>query len=295
MSEMSVHISIYQKGFFKKKLSLKDILMDEMKYGISDRNFILTEGEKSEKEMIIFHPQHIARGMNVIWNEDETQEIQLHLLLSTTNEEIEDLYRLVTHLCHLWKTESFQQDGEFFTLNDIPVLMEKMKAYNYETLQSFLRDYETGTFFCAKWPIHFISEQVQNWIESPTLQNFARYLHTNQSQDLYYANARLYNTNDGKVTAAYTITATVDTIFPMKPTVPFAYINLQTGEETKVDEWKVGLVSLDKDDLIGMVDFQDFLNEIYRDVVHEFDSQYIYFDGLSKDRLFEISRKYSLK
>ena len=266
--------------------------MDEMCYGTFDQNYILMEGEKSETEMTIFHPQHIARGISVVWNEHETQEIQLHMLLSTTNEEIEDFYRLISHLCHLWKTKTFEQDGEMFTLDDIDSLMERTKAYNYEALQSFLNDYDEGTFFCARWPIHFVSEQVQKWVDSSTLQNFAHDLHEHQSKDLYYANARLYNTNDDKIMGVYSVTASVDTIFPITPIVPFAYINLQTGEETCVDEWKVGLVSFDDDQLVGIIDFKDFLNEVYHDEVHEFDSQHIYFDGLSEERIHELFNKY---
>jgi len=292
---VSVKISIQQKGILKRTLSLQDILMDTFHYGRYDANYIFLEGEMGEGEMTIYHPEHIARGISVIWNEHEKKEISLHMLLPTTPQEIDDLYKLVKHLCHLWKTSSFIQDDQVFTLDNIEYLKNDLLTTSYQSLCDFLKQHESGNFFCAMWPIDFESEKVQHWITDSTLKNFANDLHRLQNMDLYYANARLYRVHhEGQqeaIMGVYTVTATVDTIFPMQPKAPFSCVNFETGESMQVDFYRVALVSLNKKEMLGLISFDDFMNELYKKEVHEFDSEHIYFDGISEE---EIQRLYDL-
>lgn len=290
---MSVDITIHQKGILKKKLILQDILMGEFAYGRYDANYVLIPDERNETEMTIYHPDHIARGISVIWNEKETSQISLHMLLPTTNEEIDDLYRLIEHLCHLWKCKTFMQDGEEKPLSEIDELKSKIKDFNYATLQRFLTDHENGNFFCAMWPYFFHSQDVQYWLDEKSLAAFARDLHENQRKDLYYANARMYQMNDESILGVYTVTATVDTVFPLKPMTPFSCIDFQTGESLEADHYVVALVSIEKDEMLGDIPFEAFINELSHHELHEFDSEHIFFDGLSEMEIESIYQKYN--
>lgn len=289
---MSVDITIVQKGLFKKKMALQDILMNEFAYGRYDDNYVLIPDERNETEMILYHPDHIARGISVIWNENETSQIGLHMLLPTTNEEIDDLYRLIEHLCRLWKCKTFMQDGEEKQLSEIDELKSKIKDFNYATLQRFLTDHENGNFFCAMWPYFFHSQDVRHWLDEKSLAAFAKDLHENQRKDLYYANARMYQMKDESILGVYTVTATVDTVLPLKPMTPFSCINFQTGESITANQYVVALVSIEKDEMLGDIPFDAFMTELSHHELYEFDGEHIYFEGLSETEIQSIYLKY---
>ena len=289
---MSVDIVIKQKGFFKKKLSLKDILMDCFAYGSYDDNYILKPNERAENEVILYHPDHIARGISVVWNEAETNQIGLHMLLPTTCEEIDDFYMLIEHLCHLWKTDSFEQDGEVHSIKEIENIKSGLKDFNYDTMKSFLTEHEDGNFFCAMWPYYFNSKDVMNWLDDHELSNFSKDIHNNQVIDLYYCAQRYYRMNDESILGVYTITATVDTVFPTKPLTPFSCVNFQTGESITANQNIVAFYSLEKEDILGDVPFDDFISEISKKELHEFDTLHFYFDGLTEEEIEQINQKY---
>lgn len=290
---MSVDITIYQQGLFKKKLKMKDILMDQFAYGRYDQNYVLIPDERNDNELTIYHPDHIARGISVIWNENEASQIGLHMLLPTTSEEIDDLYLLIEHLCKLWKTTTFIQDGEEKSLNEINELKSYIKDFSYASLQSFLNDHDNGNFFCTMWPYYFRSQDVQHWLTDKTLTNFANDLHQNQIKDLYYANAHMYKTQDDSILGVYTVTATVDTIFPLKPMIPMSCINFQTGESIEADHYIVALVSLEKEKMLGDISFDEFMKELSHHELHEFDSEHIFIEGLSEEEIETIYQKYN--
>lgn len=290
---MSIDITIHQKGLFKRKLTLQDILMGKFAYGRYDQNYVLIPNEKNENELTIYHPDHIARGISVIWNENETSQIGLHMLLPTTFEEIDDFYQLVEHLCHLWKTKTFIQDGEEKIVNEMNDLKSEIKDFSYHTLEQFLTEHENGNFFCAMWPYYFLSQDVQHWLSDSSLTAFSKDLHENQQKDLYYANARMYQMKDGGILGVYTVTATVDTIFPLKPMIPMSCINFQTGESITADQYVVALVSIEKDKMLGDIPFDDFVNELSHRELHEFDSEHIFFEGMSEGEIQRIYQKYN--
>lgn len=290
---MSVDITIHPKGLLKKNITLQQVLMNKFRYGVYDSNYILEEGKQGENEVILYHPEHIARGISVVWKDNK--DIELSILLPTTNEEIDDLYTLITYLCQLCHTKEFIQDDVVKSLRDIESIQQGIKEFNYDTLNQFLNEHQTGLFFCAMWPMHFRSSEVKYWLEDPNLSSFSKELHQFQAKDLYYANAICYQMkhNDGtqSIMGVYVVTATVDTIFPLKPMVPFSCTNLQTGEQIQVDNYVVSLASVKQDKILGEVSFDDFMKELMKKEVHEFDDTHIYFDGLSEE---DIQRIYDL-
>lgn len=292
---MSVDVTIRQKGLFKRKLTIQDILMEKFAYGRYDQNYVLIPDERIENEFTIYHPDHIARGISVIWNEDETLEIGLHMLLPTTHEEIDDFYQLVQHLCHLWKTQTFIQDGEEINVSTIYELKSEIKDFSYHTLEQFLTKHKNGHFFCAMWPYYFHYQDVQHWLDDKSLTAFSKDLHENQLKDLYYANARMYQVKDKGILGVYTVTATVDTVFPLKPMIPMSCVDFQTGESIEADQYVVVFVSIEKNQMLGDIPFDCFMKELSHRELHEFDSEHIFFEGFSEEEIEKIYQKYNHK
>ncbi|MEG0275979.1 MAG: DUF4299 family protein [Coprobacillus sp.] len=292
---MSLDIKIKQKGLFKKKLTLSDILMNQFQYGRYDNNYVLIPNEKLDSELTLFHPEHIARGISVIWNENETKEIGLNMLYPTTNKEIDDLYQLVRYYCQCYKTDVFEQDGVQLHLSDIDKEKEKIKKFNLETYHGFLNEHDTGCFFCAMWPYFYDEQTKEKWLNDLTLETFETDLHQQQSLDLYYTNPRFYSVDkDGKkqVMGVYTITSTVESVFPLVPKTPLCYQDFTSKDEVKADFYAVALFSLESEEMLITISFDDFMKELNKRELHEFDGEHIYFDGFSEEELYEISEKY---
>lgn len=290
---MSVVVTIHQNKLFKKKITLEQLLRNKLRYGKFNDNYVLEDGQKDENNAILYHPQHIARGIDVFFKDNK--DIELSMLIPTTNEEIDDFYDLVFYLCKICHTKTFVQDEVERYVDEIEKNKQNIKEFNYDSLCRFLHDNETGMLMCAMWPLYFKSSEVMHWLDDQTLSTFSKELHQFQIKDLYYANALCYKVNneDGSqsIIGIYVVTATVDTIFPLEPQVPLSCMNLQTGKQINVDNYRVALCSNEQNKILGEISFEDFMNELMRKEVHEFDNRHIYFDGLSEE---EVSRIYQL-
>lgn len=283
---MSVVVTIDQQG---NKITLPQLLMNKFRYGRFNNNFILEDGERNEDEVILYHPQHIARGIDVFFKDNE---IELSILIPTTNEEIDDFYELVFYLCQLCQTKTFIQDDVERYAGEIEINKQNIKKFNYNVLDKLLHEDDVNMLMCAMWPMYFQSSEVLYWLKDKTLSVFSKELHEFQSKDLYYANALCYESNNEKneksIVGIYVVSATVDTILPLEPEVPLSHRNLQTGKQLDIDHYEVALCSAAQDKIIGNILYEDFMKELMKKEVHEFDAKHIYFDGLSEEEILQI-------
>ena len=142
------------------------------------------------------------------------------------------------------------------------------------------------------WPYYFNSKDVMNWLDDHELSHFSKDIHNNQVTDLYYCSPHYYQMNDNQILGVYTITATVDTVFPTEPLTPFSCVNFQTCESIEADENIVAFYSLEKEEILGDIPFEDFMNEISKKELHEFDAMHFYFDGLSEEEIDNLNQKF---
>lgn len=288
---MALEIKITQKGILKKELELKDITGGTLRYGVLDYAWRLQEDTLDGEARVFYDPKHIGRGVEVSWSEDLKEELNLSLPLPATFYDLDMVYGIVERVCKKWGTDSFLQDGVSCEVGDIPKLCEKQKEWMPAFLASNKEKNSAGygveILPCVMWPIECDTRMLAEFGETKDMEGFALYLHKHQALDLFYAAPRFYEVGDTKkYLASYVITATCDSIIPMKPEVPFYARSLECNQ------FIVILVSIEKQEAVGRISYEDFMKAIEIEKLEKFDEGHVIMPELSEERILEIVNQY---
>ncbi len=282
---MSVDITIRQKGLLKKTLPLTVILGEKLQYGAFD-GVALEVGKLAENEFVAFHPEHIARGISVVWNEKEKNEVSLRLLNFTSDAEINDLYQMVGRIASHWNC-TIEVDGNAVTAEEFQAGQQDMIDFNRRVAKEFLTRSITAkenedanyTIFCAMWPLVIGPEEAQRFLND--FESFAVWLHDKQKLDAYYANPHFYKTETG-IIGMYALTEDTRSIFPVKPYVPLGINNPETGKMLECNNYVVMLYSLTENAVIGQIPvYEKFLDALPSQKVSRYDGNNILIEGLT--------------
>lgn len=245
---MSVEVRIEPKGFFKKKLTFKDILPEGMAYGIMDENYRLIPNEKGENT-VIYDPKRIARGIEVRF---ENEAAVLHMNLPTTPEEIQQFYEMTRRVCGLCRAKVFEREGMKTELSEIPQWIEQDIKTSIGALEDIFSKVEDKyfTIFGVMNPICIGRKEGE--IISNDLQAFGDYLAEKQSIDAYYAAPHVYRHKEREILfGCYAIGEEIVSIVPLEPEIILNQIE-------EVEEWYVLL----GDGENNLVRYEDFINAV---------------------------------
>ena len=250
---MSVTVKIKPKGLFAKKLTLQDVLLEHMHYGIMDVHYRLEMGATGDY-MTVYDTKMIARGYELHF---EGKEIELRLFLPTSAYEIVAFYDYVVHICEKAGAKNFEREGEISTFDQIPQFIEDDKQGSLGGLKYIRENIESGKterlqFFGALHPIDLGKKELN--IIGEDLDKLGEFLNKMQQLDAYYAAPILYRQEDASVIGVYAITSDTRSIVPLKPSVPVVHNGLQ------VQEWYAVLGISEGEQ--ATVRFEDFLNNI---------------------------------
>ncbi len=289
---MSIDITILQKGFSKKTLPLEVILGDQLQYGAFD-GLRLDPGELGDGELIVYHPEHIARGICITWNANEKKKITLRSLSPSTSHELRDLYDLVGRITDYWKC-TLIVDGTKLSPAKFQAGFDNMVAFNQRYTQHMIEEMLKGThdqftFFCAKWPLTIGKQEAELFASDPSA--FTAWLHERQSMDVYFAAPGFEMTDEGEILGNYALTETVPTIFPKKPYVPFGYTNPQTGKALECNNYIVHLYSVTLEKVIGTLGFAELMERIDPSKISRYDEQSVLIEAMSLDEMQAILAK----
>ena len=117
---MSVNIRIMQKGFFRRKKFIDDLVkMSHLSFGVMDENCQLIPNQIGD-HTILFDRKYLQRGIEIyIQNHD----ICLNLSLPTSMDEIQLFYYLVKVYCEYMDTDEFVKDDWLMDIKDIDLQM----------------------------------------------------------------------------------------------------------------------------------------------------------------------------
>lgn len=261
---MAVDVMVKQKGLFGKKITIEDIVGDDLSYGIMDENFRLISNELGEY-IIVYDRNNLGRGMEVRFDK---KDINLILPLPNTEYDIRLFYKIVERVCHLQGTNSFYRDGEKIELGDYENLIQADMNASTGALENMERgmaegEYSNMIIFAIKNPISVGQkdlEQMRGENHFCDLKGFEEFLNWHQQMDVYYAVPHLYQKKDGTIFGAYALTVDVPSVVPVMPKVRMN--NVETSNELKVEEWYVSLViSPQNVRTVQYTDFIDFVKE----------------------------------
>lgn len=279
---MSIDVVITQKGLFKKTLPLQVILGSDLSYGSYDFGFRLNVEQRDEFELIAYLPNQIGRGFSVIWNPKEKHRIVLRALTPTCEEELREFYGCIKRISEYWKCD-LEVDGVPTTFSQFQAGLEDMIAFNEKALINMCQAILAGehpslTLFSAMWPMELGKQEAEQFLSNP--KDFHQWLHDRQSLDVYYAAPMFYDTEDG-IVGIYVLTEDCDSVFPNTPSVPFGIMDPHTNKALTCEQYRVSLVSTTQNEVIGQLDYEEWLERMRSHPLEYYDGGHFRFAGLS--------------
>lgn len=255
---MAVDVRIKQKGLFKKKINIQDIIeLKQLSFGAFDENFVIDEN-KTGIHTILFDKKQLARGIEV-WFDQE--DVCLSLSLPTTWEENELFYELIKEICSLFKTKTFIRDDIEVNVKNIENFVDMDVKTSIMALEELQEKCEEYNYFQILGVIHPISLGHNEFNEiNGNLDRFRDLLNRYQQIDAYFANPKVYRKNsDQSLFGAYFIGENIVSIVPTKP---YVFMN-------KIENVESWYVFLSKDEIVSYDDFiQSDIKKEYYDSNH---------------------------
>lgn len=248
---MAVIIGIQQQTLMPKPVSLKEILIEDMSYGIYGEGKCLIEKKKG-RYTVLFFPKNIQRGFEVLI---EKKAVYAKLNLPASEEEIRAFFALARFLCGYLKTDRFVCNDREFGLDQISPLVEYYINASVRELWDIRKKIDSGNVqslyvFGAKNPIALGKTEMEE--VNGNLDRFGKLLHRIQSTRGVYAVPAFRDNDDGTRTGVYLVNANTDTIFPLSPGDALFL-------QQKPASWEVLLT--DGDDILGTVSFDTLLSK----------------------------------
>ena len=232
---MSATIIIRPIGNNGRKLTLEDVLPEELSYGIPDEFERLDEGKKGEWTML-FDPENIGRGFQIRFDGTTTE---LHINYPNTRHDIELCYMMAEHICKLQKVNSFEYEGETVTLDRIEQIIQRDVDASVSTLELYANKIRSGEsksiiIFGVVNPFEIGISEIG--IFGSDIDRFSEWLSEIQQRDVYYAVPHFYEKKDGSTFGIFAVRAGVPSVIPTVPAVPFSMRG-----QFEVSDWYVML------------------------------------------------------
>lgn len=272
---MSVTVKIKQKGLFKKKLNIEDIIkLTNLSYGVSNEHYCLNEQEIAE-HTLLYDKSKLARGIDLCM---EGNDITLFLNLPTSKEEIKCFYDTIEKICNNLNIREYLREEEVVSIDESKKFIKYDEEGSINGLKDLKEKIESGEYagfqmFGIYNPISIGPKEIKK-IDN-NLDNLAKFLHELQSIDVYYASPHVYEVKN-RLVGIYAVGPNIPSVVPTKP-----YIILNQIEG--IEDWYVIL----KDG--KTIKYDDFINNVGKTKYYD-DNHVIV--TLSDKKMDELIEKY---
>ena len=195
-------------------------------------------------------------------------------------------------------TEIVNERGETFTVDNIEKFdYEPDILYGIKVITENIKSGESSNYiiFGTTRPVSFDENMIDeiNNSDSP-IDIFSRIVRDIQNLDAYSANQQFYqNREDGKIMGAYTITESVRTIIPYKPSVEFHNSDIVKNDD--IAYWNMTFVVINGDENdrnsyqpVGRIAYDDFIKKLPKEKYKFIDASYIMVEPLTKEEISDF-------
>ena len=195
-------------------------------------------------------------------------------------------------------TEIVNERGETFTVDNIEKFdYEPDILYGIKVITENIKSGESSNYiiFGTTRPVSFDEKMIDeiNNSDSP-IDTFSRIVRDIQNLDAYSANQQFYqNREDGKIMGAYTITESVRTIIPYKPSVEFHNSDIVKNDD--IAYWNMTFVVINGDENdrnsyqpVGRIAYDDFIKKLPKEKYRFIDASYIMVEPLTKEEISDF-------
>lgn len=256
MIKMAVDVTIKNNGIFKKKLQLKDLLEDNMRYGIMDEAFRLEEKEVGENT-VIFNSKSICRGYEISFSKGN---INLKMPLPTSDDDIIFFYQYIKRICKKLNTKTFIRNDFKTSLDEIDTYIRLDIDTSKKALEMIEKEIDEGKYenmyiFGAVNPVSIGRKEIKE-IAGDT-KKFGNMMNKLQKMDVYYAKANVYKRKNNTYFGVYMITEKIPSVLPYVPEL------LVNKYDLKINDWNIGFVI--DDNVEGFISYEDFIELVDED------------------------------
>ena len=195
-------------------------------------------------------------------------------------------------------TEIVNERGETFTVDNIEKFdYEPDILYGIKVITENIKSGESSNYiiFGTTRPVSFDEKMIDeiNNSDSP-IDTFSRIVRDIQNLDAYSANQQFYqNREDGKIMGAYTITESVRTIIPYKPSVEFHNSDIIKNDD--IAYWNISFVVINGDENdrnsyqpVGRIAYDEFIKKLPKEKYKFIDASYIMVEPLTKEEISDF-------
>ena len=201
-------------------------------------------------------------------------------------------------LAKKFETEIVNERGETFTVDNIEKFdYEPDILYGIKVITENIKSSESSNYiiFGTTRPVSFDEKMIDqiNNSDSP-IDTFSRIVRDIQNLDAYSANQQFYqNREDGKIMGAYTITESVRTIIPYKPSVEFHNSDIVKNDD--IAYWNMAFVVINGDENdrnsyqpVGRIAYDEFIKKLPKEKYKFIDASYIMVEPLTKEEISDF-------
>ena len=275
-------------------LSLLDKELYSYNTGNIDINDLMLSPVSNYQCLLIGDGKESARGFELSYDTKYNNYV-VRIFTPSSREDWLLALEYIKALAKKIGTEIVNERGETFTVDNIEKFdYESDILYGIKVITENIKSGESGNYiiFGVTRPVSFDEKMIDeiNNSDSP-IDTFSRIVRDIQNLDAYSANQQFYeNREDGKIMGTYTITESVRTIIPYKPSVEFH--NLDIVKNDDIAFWNMGFVVINGDENdrnsyqgVGQLDYDDFIKKLPKEKYKFIDASYIMVEPLTKEEI----------
>jgi len=268
-------------------------------YGIDgiDINDLLLSPLSEYQCLLVGAEEESARGFELSYD-NKNKVYAVRVFTPSSREDWLLALKYIKALAKKMGTEIINERGETFTVDNIEKFdYEPDILYGIKVITENIKSGESSNYiiFGTTRPVSFDEKMIDeiNNSDSP-IDTFSRIVRDIQNLDAYSANQRFYkNSENGTIMGAYSITESVRTIIPYKPSVEFHNSDIVKNDD--IAFWNMGFVVINGDENdpnsyqgVGQLDYDDFIKKLPKEKYKFIDASYIMVEPLTKEEISNL-------
>ena len=262
-----------------------------------DINDLLLSSVSNYECLLIGEDKVSARGFELSYD-NKNKSYVVRIYTPSSREDWLLALEYIKALAKKFGSEIVNERGETFTVDNIDKFdYENDIIYGIATILSGLEDKEVKVYniYGINRVVSF-NQEISNKIENSVspIDTFSNIIKEIQYLDAYSANQRFYkNSEDGRIMGAYSITESVRTIIPYKPSVEFHNSDIVKNDD--IAFWNMGFVVINGDENdpnsyqgVGQLDYDDFIKKLPKEKYKFIDASYIMVEPLTKEEISDF-------
>ena len=262
-----------------------------------DINDLLLSSVSNYECLLIGEDKVSARGFELSYdNKNKTYVVRIYT--PSSREDWLLALEYIKALAKKFGSEIVNERGETFTVDNIDKFdYENDIIYGIATILSGLEDKEVKVYniYGINRVVSF-NQEISNKIENSVspIDTFSNIIKEIQYLDAYSANQRFYqNEEDGRIMGAYSITESVRTIIPYKPSVEFHNSDIVKNDD--IAYWNMTFVVINGDENdrnsyqpVGRIAYDEFIKKLPKEKYKFIDASYIMVEPLTKEEISDF-------